>query len=504
VRGIAGRPWGAIVVMLAPMRTVLLAPFVALGWLAACLPDNPDAPLAEAGEAGETGDSGAEPRVETGLLGCPADEACTIVAVSQTIDDRVELFTAAGPGPVYRGALDLDLKPNPNGDISGENLDEPYGLAWDGAALYVLVGHYPSQEFGSLLRFGAAALADSADGAMVASGEWFAGGASTRPGISLTPLERTEPISLVVDPGSGALLIATFANDLLLPDVNWTEPSELLRIADPSDLGALGSGSAPEIEAAALGCAGAWSVVALDEDAETVAIACDGDESVVLAASDPIGPEYGPRCVADIPFMDKRVRYLAPDGLGGVIVGEAPPIISANEDARIWWFDGNCQLRGFTVLDGATSWELRDLVLVPSAAGPRWLLARADTDDRGVVILTGDVEAGTVSPCGRIDALDQAGAWTALGGTAPLRPHGLALTRDGLGLAVGVGPNSYPNAGPGYGTIWWVELDASEDACDRAALEVVELSSAAPAVDPNIPLTWRRAPDVVHLIEVDP
>jgi hypothetical protein len=481
--------------MLAPMRTVplagLLAPFVALGCLAACLPDNPDAATSELGDTGETGDSGAEPRVETGLLGCPSQQACTIVAVSQTIDDRVELFTAAGPGPVYRGALDLDLKPNPNGDISGENLDEPYGLAWDGAALYVLLGHYPSQVFGSLLRFPATSLANAADGAMVASSEWFAGGISTSQGVRLIPLERTEPLSLEVDPGSKALWVATFANDLLLPDATWTEPSELLRIADPS---------APEIEAAPLGCAGAWSVVALDDEAETLAFACDGDESVVLVDSGSLSP----RCVADIPFMDKRVRYLAPDGLGGVIVGESPPIISVTEDARIWWFDGNCQLRGFTVLDGATSWELREVVLVPSAAGPRWLLARADGDQRGVVILAGDVEAGTVSPCGRIEALDAAGAWTAVGGTAPLRPHALALTRDGLGLAVGVGPNAYANAGPGYGTVWWVELDASEDACDRAALEVVELSSAAPAVDPSIPLTWRRAPDVVHLIEVDP
>ena len=479
--------------MLPPMRTV---PVVLLAIsLVACLPDNPSLD----GETGDedSGDETGEPeaRVETGLLGCPVGEACTIVAVSQTIDDRVDLFTASGPGPAYRGAVDVDLVPNPNGDISGDYLDEPYGLGWDGSALYVLVGHYPTRALGSLLRIPAASLADYADGAHVATSEWFAGGTSTSKGVSLTPLARTEPLSLTVQPSTGAVWIATFANDLTLPDVAWTEPSELLRIADPRALG-----PETEPEASELGCAGAWAMVAVDDDAETLAVACDGDERVVLIDTD----SAAPRCAADIPFADKRVRYLAPDGLGGVVVGEAPPIVSASEDARIWWFDGDCQQRGFSVLDGVTSWELRDMVLVPGAAGPRWLLARADGDARGVVILSGDPEAGTVEPCGRIDALDDAGAWTAVGGTAPLRPHGLALGSDGLGLAVGAGPASYDNAGPGYGSVWWVELEPGEDACTREVAEVTELGAAAPAVDPNLPATWRRAPDVLTLIEVSP
>ncbi|HLT35798.1 MAG TPA: hypothetical protein VK034_05920, partial [Enhygromyxa sp.] len=67
-----------------------------------------------------------------------------------------------------------------------------------------------------------------------------------------------------------------------------------------------------------------------------------------------------------------------------------------------------------------------------------------------------------------------------------------------------VGPATYDNAGPGYGSVWWVELDDAEDACDRAALEVVELTSSAPAVDPQLPQTWRRAPDVIEIIEVAP
>jgi hypothetical protein len=468
------------------MRTLAAASLASLLTMA-CLPENP--PLEEAAsESGETSSEGGE-RVEDGLLGCPSGESCTIVVVSQTIDDRVDLFTGAGAGAMYRGALELDLKPNPDGDISGENLDEPYGLLWDGHELHVLVGHYPTREVGSLFSFPAASLTDYPPGSTVPSSDWFAGGVPTGLDVRFTPLDHQEPLSLLLHPSSGELLIASFANDLTVPEPAWTIESELLT---------LHPGASPE--GADVGCAGAWSIVALDEDVDAVALACDGDESVAIVETAPVAP----RCLADIPFADKRVRYLAPDGLGGVIVGENPVVISGSEDARIWWFDGDCDLRGFSVLEGPSSWELRDLILIPSAAGPRWLLARADGDERGVLILAGDVEQGTVSACGRIDGLDEADAWTASGGVSPLRPHALALTEDGSGLAVGVGPAAYDTTGPGYGSVWWVQLDDAEDACDRTAIEVVELGASAPAVNLQVPLTWRRAPDVVEIIEVAP
>jgi hypothetical protein len=482
---------------LPPMRSTSRAIGVLLAAsLAACLPDNPviDDEGAATGSDDTSGETGDE-RVEDGLLGCPRGSACTIVALSQTIDDRVDLFTGAGAGSAYRGALDLDLKPNPGGDISGENLDEPYGLAWDGRALHVLVGHYPTRELGSLLSFPAASLAGYAQGSMVANAEWFAGGTTTGLGVELTPLERTEPISLIVHP-TGALLVGVFANDLNTPEAAWTEGSELL-VVDP------GAGS---IHAVELDCAGAWSIVALDEDVDAVALACDGDERVVIVDTSALasGGEPSERCVADIPFTAKRVRALAPDGLGGVIVAEHPTIVSANEDARLWWYDGDCKLRGFTTLADALSWELRALVAYPSEIGPRWLLGRADTDERGVLILAGELGSGSVEVCGKINALDQAGAWTAAGGASPLRPHALALTSDGRGLAVGAGPANYDNAGPGYGTLWWVDFDDAEDACELTALATVELGAAAPAVDPMVPQTWRRAPDVVTIVEVGP
>ncbi len=468
------------------LRSALLATATLL---AACLPDNPSL---DAGDT-ETGETGGE-IVETGLLGCPSDAACTIVAVSQTIDDRVELYGARGPGAVYRGALELDLKPNPNGDISGEYLDEPYGLAWDGSALHVLVGHYPNRTVGSLLSFPAAELSEVEAGTRVPVSDWFVGGEATGLGVRLTPLERTEPLSMLVHP-SGALLVAVFANDLMLPDAMWQMPSELLAL-EP-----FGDQAQPSV--AMPGCAGAWNIVALDEDVDAVALACDGDEQVAILDTAALaeGGDASPRCLGEIPFSDKRVRYLAADGLGGVVVGEHPPIVSSSEDARLWWFDGECDVRGFSTFEAPLSWVLREMVRVPADA-PRWLLAQAEGDQGNVVVLAGDAGSGEITECGRLDELAAAGVWTADGGSEPLRPHALALTGDGRGLAVGAGPADYANAEAGYGSVWWTELEYKDDPCDAVAVDPIELTASAPAVDPQLPGTWRRAPDVITLIEL--
>jgi len=464
-------------------------------WLAlvsplfACLPDNP---VVEGGEtSAETGDE--DVRVEDGPLGCPAGESCTIVALSQTLDDRVDLFTARGAGPTYRGALDLDLVPNQNGDISGELLDEPYGLAWDGAGLNVLIGHYPLREVGSLLRFPAAGLASYDAGELIPRSEWFASDQVIGElGVELRGLEVEEPLSMLHHP-SGARLISVFANDLMVPEDQWTNASELLVVDE-----------AGERTSVAAGCAGAWSIVSLDEDGDAVAVACDGDETLVIFDAEALASGGVPslRCTGAVPFAGKRVRYLAPDGLGGALLVEHPQIVSTTEIARLWWFDGDCQLREISELDGALSWATRELVRIP-AADPRWLLARTDGDARGVVILAGEVADGSVAVCGRLDGLDEAGAWVSAASGDSLRPHALALTRDGLGLAVSTGPTDYDDAGPGYGSLWWTGLDYGDDPCAAAAVDPVELGAAAPAVDPGVPQTWRRAPDVLTLIEVD-
>src|SRR5690606_27200822 len=92
---------------------------------AGCLPDNPPTSGDSDGETGSdtattdgtetSGDSGVPP--PGGMLGCPAGETCTLVLVSQTLDDRLEVFSPGDPrGAVYRGAIDLDFKPN---DLDG-------------------------------------------------------------------------------------------------------------------------------------------------------------------------------------------------------------------------------------------------------------------------------------------------------------------------------------------------------------------------------------------------
>ena len=467
----------------------------ALAWLilallsTGCLPDNPSV---EAGETGSEVDE--EERVEDGPLGCPAGEACTMIALSQTLDDRVDLFTGRGPGPGYRGSLDLDLVPNQNGDISGDLLDEPYGIGWDGAALSVLVGHYPSREVGSLLRIPAAGLVDYAPGSLIPREDWFGEAGAMGLGIELLGLEREEPLSLLVEPETNTRLVSVFANDRTTPETQWTTISELLVVDE--------DGAVTSVDAT---CPGAWAIVPLDEDFDTLAIACDGDESIVIFDSSGLGAGEAPsvRCKGSVPFSLKRVRYLAPDGLGGALVVEHPPIISPDELARLWWFDGDCELRGFTDLEGNLSWSTRELIRIP-ANDPRWLLARTDGDERGVWVLAGDPAAGSVETCGRLDALDEAGAWVSAANGDELRPHALELTSDGLGLAISTGPADYDDAGPGYGSVWWTELDYGDDPCAATAIDPVELGAAAPAVDPAIPETWRRAPDVMTLIEVAP
>jgi hypothetical protein len=449
-----------------------------------CLPDNPslddEATSSEGGES-ETG----EPPVAEGLLGCPAGEACTLVIVSQTIDDRVEVYSAAGPGPTYRGAIDVDLKPNLGGNIAGELLDEPYGLAFADQTLHVLLGHYPTRSEGSLLSLPAAGLIDVGAGELVGPLAWMAS-------ASVLPLERLEPLSIVAR-GEG-LHVGVFANDLALPEDQWTNQSSLLAI----------DAQAGTIEPLALACAGAWTLARLDDAGDRLALACDGDEQIAVVAAEQPGGPLAPACTAAIPFTGKRVRYLAGDGLGGMLVAEHPTLPSTDESARLWWFDGACGLRGFTTLEGDISWTLHQLAALPSELGPRWWVARGDGEQRGVLMFAGDVASGEATQCSRLQTLDDEGAWLALGGSEPLRPHALAPASSGRALAIGAGPASYGDAAPGWGKVLWVELDDAEDPCEAEVVSFTELSASAPAVDPMVPQTWRRAPDVVLVVEVEP
>ena len=175
------------------------------------------------------------PEFEGEILGCD-DGSCLLVLVSQTLDDRLEIFAPRDPeGQMYRGAIGLDLVPNecPGcglGDNGEGRLDEPFGLALTPAGLHVVTGHYPTPELGSLLTFPREWFAERPAGELVPESEFFAGGAFS--GIEALSLEQLEPI--FVRPVGGKLVIGTFNNSLIAPEETWSRPGRLL-IVDPMD-----------------------------------------------------------------------------------------------------------------------------------------------------------------------------------------------------------------------------------------------------------------------------
>src|SRR5690606_30220250 len=89
---------------------------------------------------------------QEGIFACAAPP-CTAVLVSQTLDDRIDVFDVTGT-PYLRGRIGTDLKPDPSGEqTAGNLLDEPYGLALTGTHLWAAIGHYPDTNRGSLLAY---------------------------------------------------------------------------------------------------------------------------------------------------------------------------------------------------------------------------------------------------------------------------------------------------------------------------------------------------------------
>ncbi len=427
-----------------------------------------------------------------GLLACPAGESCTLVLVAQAFDDRVDVFAARGPGPIYRGALDLDLKPNPLGDNSGDFLDEPYGMAIDDFGLSVLVGHYPERDRGSLVQFPHAFLAAQAPGATVPQAAFFDGSEFLAP-VTAIDLAATEAIFMLAHP-SGRQLVGVFANDLFTLESEWTAPGELL-VVDPAT-GAVGRRSLSTVGSGS--CAGAWSLVALDDAMDHVALACDGDEGAVVLDTSALGvgsvadaAAAIDGCVADVLFPDKRVRYLAPDGLGGFLLAENPPTATF-EPGRLWRFDGDCKQLGTAGTIPGELWEARELVALPSEVGARWLMATGRTQGRGIHVVR-DGETGA-EICATLDELDS--WWTGTDGSE-VHPYAMALDRTGSGLAVGAGPPEPADDQPGYGRVLWIELGGG-DPCDSSPVRsVVDLTEASPPVTVDDPSSWHRGPNVV-------
>ena len=96
-------------------------------------------------------------------------------------------------------------------------------------------------------------------------------------GVEALLHEREEGIFYLPHP-SGRLLIGVFANNLKSAD--YSTPSEIL-VVDPGDLkvDAIGSFDLGTIDPP---CRGGWRLEALDPQADNIAVACDGSESVAV------------------------------------------------------------------------------------------------------------------------------------------------------------------------------------------------------------------------------
>jgi hypothetical protein len=455
---------------------------------AACLPGNPTDPT----EGGSTSTASTADPTEAppagGLLNC--DGACTLVIVSQTLDDRVDVYDV-GAGTL-RGRIALDLKADATGlQIDGNLLDEPYELALTADGLLVTVGHYPDTDQGSLLRFPRDLFADLPPGGTFTVDRYFEAGSFT--GVDALVHGRREGIFLRPHP-SGRLLVGVFANDL--KTTSWTTPSELL-VIDPADFRAEAVGSF-DLGGVATPCLGGWRLELLDDT--HVAVACDGSESVAVATlpSDfataaPADAAAGiTACGLKLGAGDWTTQFVAGDGAGGFLAVQS----QLAQAPQLWHVDAGCAPSGLPAKDPppadlAGVKLLRQPVLVrPASEGtPMWLVAAGGSAPAVVLV------RGGASPtlCGAVTGLDLLAADNA--------PWALAFDASREHLALGAGRPSMPESSEGRGQVLWATLDrASLDACELAAGDVVDLNAGLfAAADPS---TWVRAPNVVEVVEL--
>lgn len=468
------------------------SPVLALALAAACLPDNPLAYTTSSGEA-TTGDSSVTTGGEVaGLFGCPGGQ-CTLVLVSQTLDDRIDVFEVGGAKPKLRGRIALDLKPDPSGlQTSGNLLDEPYGLVLTDSDLLVAIGHYPDTDSGSLLRFPRTTFSDLEPGHLFATDRYYQSGAF-KDGVEALAHGRREGIFLLPHP-SGRVLVSVFANNLQTTE--WTTPSQLL-IVDPMDLAA--GVASVDLGALPKPCIGAWELQALDPAVSKIALACDGSESIaVLAlpadfATAPLADvaQNVTGCGLNLASDGWATQFVSGDGAGGFLAVQSQLALPP----KLWHVDASCSPSGIPTGDVPEALNqvhlLRQPVLLRPAADkpPMWLVAAGPTDD-GVVIVQGG-DAPTM--CGKLGGLDAL--------TSENSPWALALTGDRTHLAIGAGPASNPQLSSGRGQVLWASLDVSGlDSCQVQATAAVDLGAGLFSV--SDPTTWMRAPNVVLIAEL--
>ena len=461
---------------------------LALSAVGACLPENPT--LTETGTETASSSSTGDPTEggSDGLFAC-ASPPCTILVVSQTLDDRVDVFDVSAD-PYLRGRIGLDLKPDPTGaQTMGNLLDEPYGLALDATHLWVAVGHYPDINKGSLVGFPRAGFDGLAAGGVFAESAYFSGG-TFQADVQGIPLDRPEAIFVVPHP-SGRLLVGVFANDLRAAD--WPAASELL-IIDPTsaEIGAFDLGTLDPAP-----CKGGWHVEPLNDDVSRVALACDGSESVaVLLLPGDLGALSPAEAATQTSACSLNLggewttQFVAADGAGGMLALQS----QLTGAPRLWSVSGDCLPAGAPGTDLppelAMVRTLRQPVLARSGATPVWLAA-SGIPEPGVVIIRG---GATPAICGRLTGLDALN-------TDNNAPWALALDASRSHLAIGAGPANNPELSKGEGQVLWGALDlAGLDACAAAASDLKDLSQESYKL--GDPRTWVRAPNVLLIAEL--
>ncbi len=474
------------------MRSGPWAALIASAALGGCLAENPT--RAETGDTESgSGETTSTPTVDN-MLGCPSGETCWVVLAAQTLDDRVEVFGApAGMEPAYRGGINLDLKP---GTELGP-LDEPFGMTLSDTGLHVITGHYPTRELGAMLTF-PKAFFDARDASLIPTNEFFSGGAFSQ-GVVETRLQELEPIFSLSQTVQDKVLVSVFANDLFSAEDTWTEPGKIAVVdaANPTDF-ALATLSGLE----GGDCLGASQMVLLGDDS-TAAVACDGNEAIAFldlgdlsrAPADAAAGISGTLC--NLPFQnDRRARYLASDGLGGVLVGLGPTPLNATA-SQVYSVtpSPDCAFSPIDVADG--DGLLGEIVRF----GPsHWLLAQgafAADGDRGVQVIS------TTGICNTLPGLED--AWLTEGEI--LSPYALAVAPDGEHLLIGAGPTQLGNVQNAvFGKVLWAMLEGADDPCTMTA-SVSDLTDGggghAPAPSPSDTTTWRRGPNVLVVAQVE-
>lgn len=490
-----------------------LAPWLLGLWATGCLPENPSTTSGDTGSddtAGSTGGGTGDDAMAGGeLLGCQ-DGGCTMLLAVQTLDDRIEVFVPDHPDSAYRGAIDIDLKPNEcegcgPGDNGSGRLDEPFGIARAGGFLHVITGHYPSRMEGGLVSFPLSFFESYTAGDTVPVSDYFAGAQFLDPVVQQS-LGELEPI-FMHQHSSGRLVIGVFNNDLFGSEDSWSLPGKLLVVdpANPTDIGSVtldGLDNGP--------CNGASQVI--DLGGGLMAVGCDGNEGVavldgsnlaagtVTEAAATLGT--GALCVIPGAMSNRRVRYLAPDGTGGFLVAEGPTPTDVLGGARLWHLGADCGLIGTTELGPEGDWQLGEVVQLPAGI-PTWLFAAGSSSPTGLRgVFVAHESSGSLEYCP--DPIGGFDAFWDDGNGGVIEPYALALTSDGMNLAVGAGPFISDPAGVGYGKVLWASLSGN-DPCSLTA-SVTDLTDGgggrAPVATDADPLTYRRGPLVVEIQEI--